>query len=160
MPTVQSKFDFTRIDRRTKRVTPALIAAIRDRIVDHLQPEKIILFGSRANRTATPESDIDLLVILADGHPLARVRRSDRFGALLELFRYRSFGLDAMVLIDAEITKLRAENEGEWDLVLEILDEGKTLYDRAQETKAAIDKARRIKDFIMKKAEELGYYQD
>lgn len=38
-----------------------------------------------------------------------------------------------MVLTDAEITKLRNENEGEWDLVLEILDEGKPLYDRAKE---------------------------
>lgn len=136
MPTAQTQFDFTRIDRRTKRVTPALIAAIRDRIVDHLQPEKIILFGSRANRTATPESDIDLLVILADGHPLARVRRRDRFGAIQDLFRHRLFGIDAMVLTTAEVQKIMDENEGEWDLILEILDEGIILYDRAQETKA------------------------
>jgi predicted nucleotidyltransferase len=160
MPTIQAKFDFTRIDRRTKRVTPALIAAIRDRIVDNLHPEKIILFGSRANGTATPDSDIDLLVILNDEHPLARVRRRDRFGAIQDLFRHRLFGLDAIVLTTAEVQKIMDENEGEWDLVLEILDEGKTLYDRAQETKAAIEKARRIKDFVMKKAQELGYYQD
>lgn len=44
MPTKNKpKFDFDRIDRRTARVTPALIAAIRDRIVERLQPEKIIL---------------------------------------------------------------------------------------------------------------------
>ncbi len=86
MPTAQTQFDFTRIDRRTKRVTPVLLAAIRDRIVDHLHPEKIILFGSRANGTATPDSDIDLLVVLDDEHPLARLKRRDRFGALLELF--------------------------------------------------------------------------
>lgn len=29
-----------------------------------------------------------------------------------------------------------------------------------EEAKAAIDKTRRIKDFVMKKAQELGYYQD
>jgi len=29
-----------------------------------------------------------------------------------------------------------------------------------EEAKAAIEKARRIKDFVMKKAQELGYYQD
>jgi HEPN domain-containing protein len=29
-----------------------------------------------------------------------------------------------------------------------------------EEAKAAIDKARRIKGFVMKKAQELGYYQD
>jgi predicted nucleotidyltransferase len=133
MATVQIKFDFTRIDRRTRKVTPALIAAIRDRIVDHLHPEKIILFGSRANGTATPDSDIDLLVVLDDKHPLASVRRRDRFGALLDLFQYRSFGLDAFVLTNAEVQKIKNENEGEWDLILEILDEGKILYDRVQE---------------------------
>ena len=29
-----------------------------------------------------------------------------------------------------------------------------------EEAKAAIEKARRIRDFVMKKAAELGYYQD
>jgi predicted nucleotidyltransferase len=136
MPTVQSKFDFTRIDRRTKKVTPALLAAIRDRIVDHLHPRKIILFGSRANGTATPDSDIDLLVVLDDKHPLASIKRRDRFGAIQDLFQHRLFGLDAMVLTATEVKKIVDENEGEWDLVLEILEEGKTLYECAQETKA------------------------
>ncbi|MGH7599343.1 MAG: nucleotidyltransferase domain-containing protein [bacterium] len=132
MPTVQTQFDFIRIDRRTKRVTPALLAAIRDRIVDHLHPEKIVLFGSRANGTATLDSDIDLLGILDDKHPLARVRRRDRFGAIQDLFHHRLFGLDAMVLTATEVEKIMDENEGEWDLVLEILDEGKILYEQNQ----------------------------
>ncbi len=132
MPATQTRFDFDCIDRRTRRVSRALMAAIRDRIVEHLHPEKIILFGSRANGTATPDSDIDLLVVLNDKHPLAHQKQHDRFGALLDLFRYRSFGLDAIVLTDAEVKKLKNENEGEWDLILEILDEGKTLYDRAE----------------------------
>ncbi len=134
MPTQpKPRFDFDRIDRRTARVTPALIAAIRDRIVERLQPEKIILFGSRAKGTASPESDIDLFLILNDKHPYAVLRRIDRFGSVLKLFHYRSFGLDAMVLTESEIKKIHHENEGEWDLVLEILEEGKILYDRAQE---------------------------
>jgi len=136
MPTVQPQFDFTRIDRRTQRVTPALMAAIRDRITENLHPEKIILFGSRANGTATPGSDVDLLIVLNDEHPLACVRRRDRFGVIQNLFRYRLFGLDAMVLTNGEVQKIKDENEGEWDLVLEILAEGLILYDRAQETKA------------------------
>ncbi len=132
MPTkLKTRFDFDRIDRRTARVTPGLIAAIRDRIVERLRPEKIILFGSRANGTATPESDIDLMVVLSDTHPLSSTRRRDRFAALQKLFRYRLFGLDAMLLTNQEVQQLHAENEGEWDLVLEIFEEGKTLYDRA-----------------------------
>jgi predicted nucleotidyltransferase len=125
------KFDFDRIDRRTARVTPALIAAIRDRIVEHLQPEKIILFGSRAKGAARPESDIDLVLIVQDKHPVAALKRLDRFGAVLKLFHYRSFGLDALVLTEAESEQLRQENEGEWDLVLEILEEGRTIYECA-----------------------------
>ncbi len=142
MPT-KPQFDFDRIDRRTARVTPALIAAIRDRIVEHVQPEKIILFGSRARGTAAAESDIDLLLVLRDNHPYAALQRWDRFGEVLKLFHYRSFGLDAMVLTEAEIKKLYAENEGEWDLVLEILEEGKTIYDRTQkENQSALAAAR------------------
>lgn len=133
MPIVQPRFDFNQIDRRTKRITPALISAIRDRIIEHLRPEKIILFGSQAAGTATRESDIDLLIVLNDEHPLAPLKRRDRFGELQNLFLYRSFGLDAIVLTDAEIRKIIDENEGEWDLVLEILTHGKTLYDRTKE---------------------------
>jgi len=33
-------------------------------IAQEFRPEKIILFGSHANRTATDESDVDILVIL------------------------------------------------------------------------------------------------
>ncbi len=135
MPTASPQYDFTRIDRRTKKVTPALMAAIRDRIVENLHPEKIILFGSRASGNATPDSDIDLLVVLGNDHPLARQRRRDRFGALQELFHYRLFGLDAIVFTNTEVQKIKNDNEGEWNLILEILAEGVILYDTSQETK-------------------------
>jgi hypothetical protein len=55
---------------------------------------------------------------------------------VLDLFRYRSFGLDAIVLIEAEIQQLRAANEDEWNLVLEILATGKPLYERTKEIAA------------------------
>ncbi len=35
-----------------------------ERIVQELHPEKIILFGSYANGNPTPDSDVDLLVIM------------------------------------------------------------------------------------------------
>lgn len=125
------RFDFDRIDRRTKEVTPALIQAVGDRIVQNLHPKKVMLFGSQAKETAAEGSDIDLLVVLDNGHPLASLKQRDRLGEVLELLRYRLFGLDAIVLTDDEVRELIAENEGEWDLVLEILEEGKTLYDRS-----------------------------
>ncbi len=42
----------------------AFIQQICDRIITVFQPEKIILFGSQAYGKPTPESDIDLLVVM------------------------------------------------------------------------------------------------
>lgn len=96
-------FTFDAIDQRTKRVTPALIDAVADRIVQHLQPDQVLLFGSQAEGRATKESDIDLLVILDNQHRLASLQQRGRARNVLDLFRYRSFGLDAIVLTEAEI---------------------------------------------------------
>ncbi len=40
-------FTFDQIDRRTKKVTRALIAAVTERIVSSLHPRQVILFGSQ-----------------------------------------------------------------------------------------------------------------
>ncbi|GEM_PF-3667861 len=45
-------------------VAPDAIQAICDRIVGRFQPVRVILFGSHAYGTPTPDSDVDLLVIL------------------------------------------------------------------------------------------------
>ena len=36
-------------------------------LADEFEPERIILFGSRARGDAQPDSDVDLLVIMPDG---------------------------------------------------------------------------------------------
>ena len=41
-----------------------LINEMVNRIVEHFDPEKIILFGSHARGEAGPESDVDLLVVM------------------------------------------------------------------------------------------------
>jgi predicted nucleotidyltransferase len=43
---------------------PAAIAEMVRRIVERFDPEKIILFGSHARGDATPDSDVDLLVVM------------------------------------------------------------------------------------------------
>jgi uncharacterized protein len=125
-----STFAFDRIDRRTRQVTPALVEAILDRIVSALNPLQIILFGSQAWGDAEKSSDIDLLICLDDEHPMADLTKRERAGKVLNLFRYRSFGLDVIVLTHREVQDLQDVNEGEWDLVLEILKQGKVLYER------------------------------
>ncbi len=41
------------------------IRTLADRIASAFDPQRIILFGSHAIGTSTPDSDVDLLVILA-----------------------------------------------------------------------------------------------
>ena len=134
MATNQAPFRFDRIDRRTKQVSPALIAAVTSRIVEHVQPELVILFGSQARGDAEGDSDIDLLVILSSDHALAALQHRDRARKIRSLFGYRLFGLDVIVPTTDEVRELQETNEGEWELILEILEEGETLYDRAEET--------------------------
>ena len=45
------------------------IAPLVARIVAHLRPEEIWLFGSRAEGRARPDSDYDLLAVLPDDAP-------------------------------------------------------------------------------------------
>lgn len=125
-----SVFAFDRIDRRTRLVTPTLIEAIKERVVSELNPLQVILFGSQAQGKAEINSDVDLLICLDNDHPMAALRKSERAGKVLNLFRYRSFGLDVIVLTHNEVQEIQETNEGEWDLVVEILAQGKVLYDR------------------------------
>jgi len=131
---VISHFNFDRVDRRTKKITPKLIASVANRIVHHLQPNKLVLFGSQASGKPSTGSDIDILIVVSSDHTLAPLPRRERFGKVLKLFRYRSFGLDAIVVTEAEVQTLREQNEGEWDMVLDILTKGRTLYDRFAQT--------------------------
>jgi uncharacterized protein len=48
----------------TSQTTDQAIQAMVERLVEHFDPDQIILFGSQARGTATPGSDVDLLVIM------------------------------------------------------------------------------------------------
>jgi predicted nucleotidyltransferase len=50
--------------RRPRKVTPRLIRLMVRRLVRQFDPEQIILFGSHARGTATPDSDVDFLVVM------------------------------------------------------------------------------------------------
>ena len=53
---------------------PAVLDALRDAVVEHIHPRRIVLFGSRARGDARPDSDVDLLVI-EEGNREGRMRR-------------------------------------------------------------------------------------
>lgn len=128
--TTRSTYSFDRIDRRTKRISSGLINAICDRIVEKINPLKIILFGSRAHGTHRKDSDLDFLIVLPNSHPLAAQSRRERAIQVLKLFPYRLFSMDVIVLTDGEINEINQVNEGEWDMILEVISSGKLIYEK------------------------------
>jgi predicted nucleotidyltransferase len=102
-------------------VAEELPAAVQ-RIAQALQPEKIILFGSHAYGTPTPDSDVDLLVILE-----TTASPKERYLAVCRLLRPRPFPVDILVRTPAEIE--RAVRSGDF-FIKEILSQGRVLYER------------------------------
>jgi len=72
-------------------VAEALPKAVR-RIVEALQPEKIILFGSYAYGRPTADSDVDLLIVMETS-----ASASERYLAVSRLVRPRPFPVDTQV---------------------------------------------------------------
>jgi len=52
----------------TNQVNRAVLDEIIRRIVEVVQPEKIVMFGSAARGEMGPNSDVDLLVVKSDVH--------------------------------------------------------------------------------------------
>lgn len=94
------------------------------KIVEHFQPIRVILFGSYANGDARPGSDVDLLVVMPhEDRPFqaaARVRRLLR----------RAVGyvgaLDVMVRSPEELDHRLAMGDS---FMQDIIRDGKILYD-------------------------------
>jgi uncharacterized protein len=81
----------------TQPVDVSLPAAVK-RIVTTLNPEKIILFGSFAHGNPTPDSDIDLLVIMHTSES-----SKERSWAVSQLLLPRPFPVDILVRTPEEI---------------------------------------------------------
>lgn len=101
----------------------AALDTIEARLVQQFQPLKIILFGSQVTGRATPQSDIDLLVVLpqVDSKRLAAVamRRS-----LADL----SMGKDIIVATPEDIAR-RGYIIG--TVLHQAITEGRVLYEQA-----------------------------
>ena len=91
------------------------------RLVRELAPERILLFGSWARRTATRRSDIDVCVIWdTDRSPL------DRIGRVLELLSDAPRPVEPVVYTPEEWERMREHVP----FVRRIDKEGKVLYER------------------------------
>ena len=103
-------------------VTREALNKVIHQIVEGVQPEKVILFGSYGYGSPTNDSDVDLLVILETSD-----RPADRYLAISRLIRPRPFPLDILVKTPAEITQ--ALEKGDF-FIQEIVMKGQTLYER------------------------------
>jgi predicted nucleotidyltransferase len=99
-----------------------LIADIVRRIVETAQPEKIILFGSRARGGARPNSDFDVLVIKESSEPSYR-RDAPLYVALADL----PVEVDVLVYTPEEVAEWAQVPQA---LVTTATREGKTVYER------------------------------
>jgi predicted nucleotidyltransferase len=98
------------------------LPAALEKLIEQLQPEKIILFGSYAYGHPTPDSDVDLLVIMETTDP-----PTERFMKVARLLRPRLFPVDILVYTPQEIEEALEHNN---IFIREIYTKGITLYER------------------------------
>ena len=103
-------------------VDMGMIQQLADRVVDEFQPERIILFGSYAYGTVTPDSDVDLLVIM-------RFEGKGPYKAAEIMNRVRPrFALDLLVRTPEQVRQRLAWNDF---FLREITEKGRVLYESA-----------------------------
>lgn len=91
-------------------------------IAARFHPEKIILFGSYAYGTPTPDSDVDLLVVMPTRNQLEQAVRID------EAIEERGFPLDLLVRTPKTLTERLRWGDS---FLHEIMTRGKVLYEKA-----------------------------
>lgn len=105
------------------KIAEKLIAGVVKTIVKNFKPEMIILFGSHARGEATPDSDLDILVIKESD-----LRRDLRATEIDNLFAKRMFPMDIVVYTPDEVRRLK---DLEGSFIKDILENGEILYEKA-----------------------------
>jgi predicted nucleotidyltransferase len=119
-----------RKDPRTGLYYPNVVpmSAIRRyarQIAERFHPDRIILFGSYAYGTPTPDSDVDLLVVMRTNNQIDQAVRIDE--ALDDAGIRPGFFLDLLVRTPATLE--RRLRWGDWFL-REVVARGKVLYEK------------------------------
>ena len=103
-------------------ITEEKIREAIQRIVQVVHPEKVILFGSFAYGHPTPDSDVDLLVIME-----SRQNAHARSTQISEILYPRPFPVDLVVRTPQEIAERLALGDCFFQ---EIMTKGQVLYER------------------------------
>ena len=107
-------------------LTPELLEQMTEAIVQAVAPEQIVLFGSRARGNAGPYSDVDLLVVTAEGFGRHRSR-------IKEITRITKavggFGMPTDILLysQQEVEDWKGSRN---HVTTRALQEGKVIYER------------------------------
>ncbi len=112
--------------RNLPEVTDALLRQMTQAIVDEVDPEQVVLFGSRGRGDARVSSDVDLLVIEAEpfGPGRGKHEEMNRLYRALRGFRVPK---DILVFSNAEVEYWRDSLN---HVLARALREGKVLYER------------------------------
>ena len=103
-------------------VTEDLLQEITRKIVDRFDPERVILFGSRALGSSHSDSAVDLLVIMeTSSSPVQRAVEVKR------VCRPRFVPMDVLVKTPEEVANRLQQGSF---FLRQILEQGKVLYER------------------------------
>ena len=114
-------------DSKLTEVTQDLLDEMVNKIVKAVDPEQIILFGSRSRSDEKPGSDIDLLIIDSKPFDKMRSRRKEmaKIWRILSGFRIPK---DILIYSQDEVEYWRDSLN---NVVSRALREGKVLYERS-----------------------------
>jgi uncharacterized protein len=109
------------IDKKRQRLLQKELARWKPLLIEHFNPEKIILFGSLPNHAVHEWSDVDLVIIQQTDLPFTK-----RIWQALLLLQPR-VGVDLLVYTPEEFEQISRERRF---IQEEILKKGKVIYER------------------------------
>lgn len=105
-------------------ISPETISAVIQAIAENFSPQKIIIFGSYATGHPTPDSDLDLLVIMNSDLPSYK-----RAAPIRRLFRPTPCAMDILVYTPQEVEYWNGVVN---HIITDALETGKIVYERVE----------------------------
>ena len=107
-------------------LTPELLEQMTTAIVQAVAPEQIVLFGSQARGTTGPHSDVDLLVVTAEGFGphRSRIKEITRISKAVSRF---GMPTDILLYSQQEVEDWKGSRN---HITTRALQEGRVIYER------------------------------
>lgn len=107
-------------------LTPELLEQMTEAIVQAVASEQIVLFGSQSRGTAGPHSDVDLLVVAAEGFGphRSRIKEITHISKLVSKF---GMPTDILLYSQQEVEDWKSSRN---HITTRALQEGRVIYER------------------------------